>query len=407
MRSVSPALRRRFVFAALYLSEGAPIGFLWTFLATRLKSAGLPIQEVTALAGSLALPWALKVFWAPLLDAWRGPRFGYRAWMLGAQAVMAGTLLPLGWLDLVDDFRVIYMLCIAHAVAAATQDVAIDALAIAATPPEERGTVNGWMQAGMFLGRALFGGLALAAAAGMSLRPVVVALALVVVAIGLVAVRSPVLAEPAPSRRGGFLEGLARVALTPVMARALLFALIAGAGFEALGEIAGPYLVDLGYDERGIGLFLGIAKIACIIAGALVGGRVADRAGPRKASVAFLSILAITIVIVALTPPGPLLFLALGGFFFAIGLFTAASYALFMNLATRGYGATQFTACMAMTNFCESWAIFSAGWIMSWKWVEKLLPKDQRYSLAFLVLAGVSLVGIALVPRLRVRESGE
>ena len=90
-------------------------------------------------------------------------------------------------------------------------------------------------------------------------------------------------------------------------------------------------------------------------------------------------------------------FLALGAFFLAVGLFTAASYALFMNLATRGYGATQFTACMAMTNFCESWAIFSAG----------RMAKSWGYPVAFIVLTGVSLVGIAFVPGSRVGESGE
>ncbi len=48
-----------------------------------------------------------------------------------------------------------------HALAAATQDVAIDALCISSTNPGERGQYNGWMQTGMLLGRALMGGGAL------------------------------------------------------------------------------------------------------------------------------------------------------------------------------------------------------------------------------------------------------
>ena len=45
-----------------------------------------------------------------------------------------------------------------HALAASTQDVAIDALAIGAVPPQTRGRLNGAMQAGMLTGRSVFGG---------------------------------------------------------------------------------------------------------------------------------------------------------------------------------------------------------------------------------------------------------
>jgi hypothetical protein len=41
-----------------------------------------------------------------------------------------------------------------------------------------------------------------------------------------------------------------------------------------------------------------------------------------------------------------------------IGLFTAASYALFMDLTDPKLGGTQFSAFMAATNGCESWS----GW---------------------------------------------
>lgn len=384
---MSPALRRRLVFAALYLSEGAPIGFLWWLLPARLSETGMSVERVGGLVASLALPWAFKFLWAPLLDAWRGRRAGYRAWMLSMQTVMALTLLPLGWLDLVDDFGLVYALCVLHAVAAATQDVAIDALAIAATPPEERGAVNGWMQGGMLLGRSIFGGLALRFAADVGLRPVVVTLAVVVVVVGLIAARSPLLREPEPSRFD--VRRLVRTLFAPSMLRALLFAFVAGAGFEAVGGLVSPFLVGLGYAEKEIGTFLGLAAIACMVAGALMGGRVADRVGPRRAAAAFLVVLAVTVQLVALAPPGKPLFLALGGFYIAVGLFTAASYALFMNVALAGYGATQFTACMAMTNLCESWSIATASWLAGY----------FGLGIAFLVLAAISLAGLAVLPR--------
>ena len=71
---------------------------------------------------------------------------------------MGLTLTPLIWLDPVDQFQTMTLILLAHALSAATQDVAIDALCISATSPEERGQYNGWMQAGMLLGRSMMGG---------------------------------------------------------------------------------------------------------------------------------------------------------------------------------------------------------------------------------------------------------
>ncbi|MBK8269391.1 MAG: hypothetical protein IPK83_14220 [Planctomycetes bacterium] len=59
--------RRKVLFAALYASEGAPIGYLWWALPTQLKSAGVAADDIGQLAALLALPWALKVLWAPVV----------------------------------------------------------------------------------------------------------------------------------------------------------------------------------------------------------------------------------------------------------------------------------------------------------------------------------------------------
>ena len=60
-------------FAALYLSEGAPIGFLWF--------AGVSVGSITALTSLLVLPWTLKFLWAPLVDVLRPRRGGRRTWV--------------------------------------------------------------------------------------------------------------------------------------------------------------------------------------------------------------------------------------------------------------------------------------------------------------------------------------
>ena len=75
-------------------------------------------------------------------------------YILVAGLVMGATLLATLAFDPVRELRALTWLLLVHACAAATQDVSIDALCIASTPAEERGRLNGWMQAGMMIGRA-------------------------------------------------------------------------------------------------------------------------------------------------------------------------------------------------------------------------------------------------------------
>ena len=50
---------RKVLFASLYLSEGAPIGFIWWALPTKLRMEGYPVDEITKFTSILVLPWVL------------------------------------------------------------------------------------------------------------------------------------------------------------------------------------------------------------------------------------------------------------------------------------------------------------------------------------------------------------
>jgi PAT family beta-lactamase induction signal transducer AmpG len=392
------ALRHRLLFAALYLAEGAPIGFLWWALPTRLRAAGMPVEQVATLAAVLAVPWALKFLWAPLVDALRGPGGGLRAWVVGAQTAMIATLLPLAVLGPGLGFRWLVACLVAHAVAAATQDVAVDALCIATTPPVERGGVNGWMQAGMLGGRAVFGGGALMVASGLGDRAVVTLLIAVLAAVlALVVVAVPADAGAAAARQGTLGTALRDVVRRPVAWAGLLFAGVAGAGYEAVGAVAGPYLVDRGLVAERIGRFFAGPAIIAMVVGALAGGAAADRVGHRPTVAASQALTALAVLGVAAVDAagggvtGTVL--ALAALYLAIGLFTASSYALLMDLTEPRLAATQFSAYMGATNGCEAWAGLTVG---------RLVPA-LGYPAAFAVLAAVSLAALPLVAVLRLR----
>jgi MFS family permease len=389
-------LPRTAFFALLYFSEGAPIGYVWWAMPTRLRDAGMPVEQVAAITALLTLPWALKFLWAPAVDRLRGRRWGYRAWITVAQVAMGLALLPLGLLPAADLLGVVKWLLLAHAFAAATQDVAIDALAVATIPHDDRGRTTAWMQAGMLAGRACFGGLALAAEDWIGARAVVLIL-IGCVWFTLLVVwcfpHAPAATLGDRQRHPRFWSVVARVLARRSTWLGLGVAVTAGAGFEAVGGLMGSFLIDRGVDSAEVGWFFAIPVIACMVVGGLAGGRLADRFGHRVlvgASVAVLFAGIVTLALVDhLARPGGLAPMALAvPIYLCVGSLTASSYALFMDLTDPEIGGTQFSSFMGATNLCEVWAVALAG----------MLVARSGYPLAFAACAALSLVALPMLP---------
>ena len=382
--------RARVTFGLLYFAEGAPIGFIWWTLPTMLRSAGVSVERITTLTSLVVLPWALKLVWAPLVDVLAGGRFPLRAWIGINQLAMAATLLPIAFLDPLEHFDLVTALLVAHAFAAATQDVAVDALCIASVPAHQRGAINGWMQAGMLLGRALFGGAALVFAAEVG-RPAMVTsmvVLLVTLAIGVLFF-GPV----TKNRRRASFRGLARAMAEVLRNRhvwaGFAFALTASASFQGVGSVVGPYLVDHDVPEATIGVFFALGSVSAMVSGALVGGRLADRFGRRAVVVAGQLTAASAIVALAFASERATLLTwsALIVMYLGVGLFTAAVFALFMDHTDPRLGATQFSSYMGLMNLCESWSARLVG----------ALTTRAGYATAFSTAAAIGVLVLPLL----------
>jgi MFS family permease len=393
---------RRCLFALLYFAEGAPIGYIWWALPTRLRAAGVPIEDVTQLSALLTLPWAFKFLWAPLVDALRPRRGGLRVWITGTQIAMGATLLPIAGVDPVARYDFLLMMLLAHAFSAATQDVAIDALAVASTPAGERGSMTGWMQIGMLGGRATFGGLALQAEAWLGAAAVVYGL------VGLVWTSSILVwlakEEPSPAARnlalrlGRFVETLSDVLSRRTTWLGLGLAVVAGAAMEATGSVAGPMLIDRGLDKAAVGFFFALPAVVCMGAGALLGGFISDGARDRERTLAFAVVgLAGSVTLLAtaasteIGPPAWVVVSALAFAYVFFGIYTASAYALFMEITDPRLGGTQFSAYMGGINLCSVWS----GWVVG------RLAGQFDYSAALVAMAAFSLLALPLLTFVR------
>lgn len=149
--------------ASLYTTQYLGLGFFMVALVAILRERGVPLEQL-GMVYLLGMVWPLKFLWAPLVDKIGLDRWGhYRSWLILMQGGLVATFLVMGWLLPIDDFLIVYLLCLLVALLSATQDVAVDGLTCRLLSSAERGLGNGIKIAGNLLGNMLGGGLVLMA----------------------------------------------------------------------------------------------------------------------------------------------------------------------------------------------------------------------------------------------------
>ncbi|XP_070559849.1 major facilitator superfamily domain-containing protein 3-like isoform X2 [Ptychodera flava] len=141
-----------FILTLLYFVQGIPYGFQARFLPVYLRANGTSLTTLGFIK-LLLLPWLLKVIWAPLVDKWGTKRqwllysvFGLALTCLCGAAVSPKVLLYV--------CPVIFLLNFL----AATQDIAVDGIAISILREDELGKGNTAQVVGYKLGSIAGGG---------------------------------------------------------------------------------------------------------------------------------------------------------------------------------------------------------------------------------------------------------
>jgi PAT family beta-lactamase induction signal transducer AmpG len=408
---------RFLTFGLLYLSEGVPYGFTSVAMVAFMRQQGMSLEAIGAFSAALFLPWAFKWAWAPLIDLIRLDRWGgRRAWIVGCMSMMLATLLVVGSIDTGQHFQWLLALVIVHNVFCATQDVAIDSLAVSTLQPDERARGNGFMFAGQYLGIMLGGGAAVFVSGLVGFQgslAYVAALLLLNLVFVLLFVHDPG-ARPAARREADFLRKLVahlagfvkevyasfwKSGKGPILGTA--FALLPSGAMALAYALLSTIQVDYGLDETRIAQ-LQISNTISSALGCLLGGFIADRFGAKPtigaafAMTALITFgLASQISLVGLTAVAPLVFfgtIIAHGFFF--GMSYGARNAIFMGMTNPAVAATQFTAYMGMSNLAVSIGNYWQG----------MVAERMGYAQALYLDAAIALLVIGLVPFLRGRE---
>ena len=412
---------RMTAFFLLYMTEGIPLGFTAIAVATQMRRQGLGPAQIGAFVGSLYLPWAFKWAVGPIVDTFTVPRLGRRRfWILLMQTLMIASLLAAMPVNFAHQLQLFTAIVLLHNAFGATQDVAIDALAVNVLPASERGMANGFMFSGAYMGQAVGG------AGVLFLTPIIGFPNTFLVVCGWIAcvtlfvvlpLREPA-SPPRPVGEGSALAQAGREIWTFMRdavgafigTRAalvgVLFALLPG-GAYALGlALQSNLAVELGMNDSQVGaLNLWSSVISAVFC--VAGGWLSDRFGRRGTLAWTMAATAIPTLMLAysmrqhgwlhvIAPDAanrPVPAVALVQMFWLSvliynvfqGLYYGIRSALFMDVTTPRVAATQFTAYMALMNMAISYSATWQGWAVEHWGYPLTLTADAGFGLVCLV----------------------
>lgn len=348
----------------LYFAQGLPFGFFVQALPVLLAQAGVSLGAI-GLASLLALPWALKFVWAPVVDRRWWPRLGRRrSWILAMQLAATVTLLALALVPGSDALGALMAAMVVLNLIAATQDIATDGLAVELLPAAERGLANGLQVAGYRVGMIVGGGALLAVYARLGHHRMFAIMAL------LTALASvPVLLAREPVGRGAHGAAPAVHFLRVPGAWRLIGLVVVYKAGEAFAQgMLRPFLVHRGLDLADIGWMVGTVGFVAGMAGAIVGGALVERLGRRRALLGFGLGQVITVAGYAALACGRPTYRVLAAWtgveHFASGMATAALFTAMMDWSRPAASGTDYTvlasAVVIATGVASALSGFSA-----------------------------------------------
>jgi PAT family beta-lactamase induction signal transducer AmpG len=355
---------------------------------------------------------------APIVDIVKLRRFGGRkAWIGACTIMMIATLVITATVDFVENFRLLLWMVVLNNLFCATQDVAIDSLAVSTLKKDERASGNGYMFGGQYFGIALGGGGAIFVSSlwGINVSLYFVSallfLNLLFILFFIVDDDAKVLTPPRKVGQIAHFVGTLGAFVREIYAGfiesgsgprfGLIFALLPTGAMALAYALLGTLQVDYGLDETQISqLSMGVALISAVAC--ILGGLLGSRFGAKRITAIFYIATVIPTVVLAwqistvgLTniPVGLFRTLILShALLFGMGY--GVRIALFMGMTNPAVAATQFTAYMALSNVAISLGNYWQG----------MVAERMDYSVALYLDAAIVILAVSVMPFLKDRE---
>lgn len=311
--------------------------------------------ESIGLLQLVKLPWIIKFLWAPMIDNKGRTTKQLKNWIIFSELFYAIIILSIGLFNLQTDFKLIVILMIVAFVASATQDIAVDIFAILLLKPGERSLGNSMQSAGSFVGSLIGTGILLIAYYYFGWTNLLILLATFVVfaMVPLLLYRKPLHDENEIKQRVSLVD-IYRFFAQKGKHKRVLVLVFYYSGIIGILTLLKPYLVDLGYNIKQIGLMSGIFGTSIAALSALAGGFIIRKTGRTLSMYLFLlvSLCAATWFwfLSRSTPSLAAIYTGIGLLWGAYGLSTVAIYTTSMDLVRKGREGTDFTVQIVITH---------------------------------------------------------
>lgn len=357
-------------FFCLYLARAIPSTFIMTALQVTMRQHHIGLATI-GLLSLVRLPWSLKFAWAPLIDRHCVTVGDFKKLLISTELVFALAIIIVGCLDVTKNLPIIIALVLISTFCASVQNVTSDTLAVNVFSRGDHSAVTSTKSMGRYVGRILGGGFFIMFLHSYGWHVVVPLLGFfaLLLVIPVTLNKHIVVREHKHRKRAGFQDLLNFFTRREVWPQ-VVFLVLFFAGFDGIMVMLKPWMVDMGYNMREIGLYNGVIGTSVAFVMALFAGWWVKRVGVRTARcLVATAALAVPVYFLALTFLTPSLPLVLTGIILLRAVEASAAvtlYASSMDFVREGREGTDFTVQVVIVHTSGALLAVVAGGVGQW-----------------------------------------
>lgn len=385
------------MFFCLYIAQSIPSSFFATALQVMMREANYSLATI-GLLQLVKLPWVVKFLWSPLVDRHCLTGRDFRRCIVFSEIVYAIFIILAGHLNVTDNLYLIIFMVMLSLVASATQDIATDALAILMHTGRDKSMVNSMQSMGSFGGALIGSGVLLLVLHQFGWHMVTPFLGVFVLLMLIPLLRRKDLnIAQKDVRQRARLTDFASFFVQRGIWRQIGFLLLYYASIIGILSMMRPWLVDLGYSMKEIGVMSGIIGTSSAFCASFGAGFIVRRIGIFTARILFACFILLTTLyflglVMLGTPTTAMLYGGIVLMWMSYGMATIVVYTSAMECVRPGREGTDFTVQTVLTHLS---GIIMAG-------LSGAVADHFGYHglfLAEVIIASISLVYIILLFR--------
>lgn len=353
------------VLFSLYIAQSIPMSFFSTVVPVIMRQQQYSLESI-GLLQLVKLPWIFKFLWAPLIDKKAVSIGKLKQWIIGSEIVYAVIIMSIALFNLETDFSIIVVFLILAFIASATQDIATDAYAILILRKEERSIGNSMQSSGSFVGTLFGTGILLIAYYyfGWTYLLFLLALFVLFALLPVLLHRQTVTVDRKQKEKVRFSD-IAEFFKIPGIGKRVLLLVFYYSGIVGILAMLKPYMVDLGYSVKEIGVYSGIIGTSVAVLVSMAAGIIIKKTG-RNRSALYFALFGFTatfyfLVVSFFVPTLAAILIGICLLWGAYGASSVLIYTISMDMVRPGREGTDFTLQIVITHLSSLIIVVASG----------------------------------------------